>query len=193
MVLQKHSLRIGRMTDNLMNALTKFRVLLIRRQKLRAYADVARLPVFASIISAIHATSRDCYMQTFCIGRVRQDRVQTKAATSRHPLRTMWMIIKAMDQRPALAGIRGLKQRGRLDATIKRIGFVRVAQNNLPDLFQGGISTCSGIDGGGWLLHGGPRGGGPFGGNFTRGVPAAAGFFQNVQWGSSEDPLRTHD
>src|SRR2546423_5612057 len=159
MVLQKHSLRIGRMTDNLMNALTKFRVLLIRRQKLRPYADVARLPVFASIISAIHATSRDCYMQTFCIGRIRQDRVQTKATTSRHPLRTMWMIIKALDQRPALAGIRGLKKRGRLDAAIKRIGFVRVAQNNLPDLFQGGISTCSGIDGGVGILHG-CRGGG---------------------------------
>ena len=55
MVLQKESLRLGRMTYDLVHALSKLRILLALGQKLRAHTNVSRFPRFATIFGAIEA------------------------------------------------------------------------------------------------------------------------------------------
>ncbi len=45
------------MTHNLVHALAPFRILLIRRQELRANTLIARLPILAAVVGPIDAAS----------------------------------------------------------------------------------------------------------------------------------------
>jgi hypothetical protein len=49
------------MKRNLVNTLSPFRILLIRRKKLRAHALVSRLPILTAIVCAINAARGNGY------------------------------------------------------------------------------------------------------------------------------------
>src|SRR2546423_7809222 len=79
-MLQKHSIRIRRVIDYFVNALSKFRILLVRRHEPRTNSLVARLPVLPAVLSPIHAASRDGYPHSILIRWIWKNRVQAKSA-----------------------------------------------------------------------------------------------------------------
>src|SRR5688500_20177848 len=77
-VLQKQSLRIRMMADNLVNTLSKLRISMFRRKKLRTHADVTRIPTLAAILGAINTAGRACDVHAILVRRIRQDGLQTQ-------------------------------------------------------------------------------------------------------------------
>src|SRR6266550_4709185 len=64
------------------------------------------------------------------------------------------MIVKTLDKRPTFSCVCRFKQCGRFNSAVQRVGFFRMAQRDLPDLFQGSISVRRGAGGGISVLHG---------------------------------------
>src|SRR5438128_9014963 len=105
MVLQEEAFRNRRMKSELVHALAKLGILLTGRQKLRAHAHVAHVPVLPAIVCAINAGGRNSNVHALRVCRIEKNRMQAKPATTRLPLRTVRMIVKSFNERPGFAGI----------------------------------------------------------------------------------------
>src|SRR5688572_16635315 len=122
------------MTDDLVNTLSELRITMFGRKKIRAYADVSRVPARATVVGAIDASGRDRDVHPVFVRGIRKDGVQTQAAAAGLPLRPVRMIEKTFHQRPARACVVRSKKRGRFDAAEERVRLIRMPLFNLPDL-----------------------------------------------------------
>src|SRR5437867_10943237 len=108
MMLEEHALRLRRMAHDFVDALAPLGILLIGRHESRADSFLARLPSLAAILSSVNTASGDRNPHSLLIRRIGKNRVQTKAAATRHPRRAMRTIEEAAIQRPTLATVRRL-------------------------------------------------------------------------------------
>src|SRR6266404_6731914 len=97
MILEKESLRFTRMADDLMDALAKLGITILRRQKLGSHPHIAGVPRFPAIIGAINASRGNRNMHAFFVFGIRKDCMQAQPSATRLPLRSMRMIVETFD------------------------------------------------------------------------------------------------
>src|SRR6266700_5703556 len=114
------------MTHHLMHALAPFGKLIFGRHEFGTNTFVARLPVPAAVVRAINAAGRDRYEHPLIVRWIGKNSVQAESTAARHPLRAMRMIEQAAFERPRLAGIRRLEERGRFNPAVKCVALMRI-------------------------------------------------------------------
>src|SRR5258706_6983950 len=111
-----------------MHALPVFRILL--RQKFRASAFVRNVPVLAAVFGPENPDRRNTHEHAGRIGRIDDDGMQAKAASTRMPFGSRGMRSQAGNLIPCLAAILAAKESGRGDTRMKYLHFARTAQVN---------------------------------------------------------------
>src|SRR5471030_2499000 len=109
-ILEIETLRIGGITADLVNALTKLRILF--RKKIGAHTPVARLPGSTAIVRAITTCRGDGDDHALLICGMRNDRVQAHSAATGYPLGTMRMFQHAFHGAPVFSAVMRLEEGG---------------------------------------------------------------------------------
>src|SRR5262252_8580528 len=103
MVLQIEPLGTIGMQDNLMYALSKFRILV--RHEHYPEPAVLRRPVISPVICAVNAAGRNGHIHALAVGGVEHNRVQRETSVAGHPAVAVRMIEQTSNQRPGLTRV----------------------------------------------------------------------------------------
>src|SRR2546422_8628815 len=98
-------------------------------------------PCRAAVLSAVHATDAYADHHLFWILRVDRDRVEAHSAEARHPLSARRLVVEALHDRPGLAAVLALEERGRLCARPYHVGRLLVSRLDVPGLGEGAVRS----------------------------------------------------
>src|SRR5665213_24165 len=127
------------MIHHLVYTLSKFRVLVW--QELRADANVASAPVPTAVIGAIESGAGYGDAHAVRIAWIDNDRVETEATTTGLPFRPVGVVVKTLDEAPALTDVARFKKRGGLDSGIDDVRLRLTTGENLPYLNERGVKS----------------------------------------------------
>src|SRR5438309_314347 len=96
-------------------------------------------PRRAAVLSAVHTADADADHHLLRILRVDRDRVKAHPAEPRYPLRAGRLVVEALHDRPRLAAVFALEERGRLGACPDDVWRFLVARLDVPGLREGTV------------------------------------------------------
>src|SRR5665213_378027 len=127
------------MIHHLVYTLPEFRVLVW--QELGTDANVASAPVLTAIVGAIESGAGYGDAHAVRIAWIDNDRVETEAATTGLPFRPVGVVVKTLDEAPALTDVARFKKRGGFDSGIDDVRFRLTTGEYLPDLNERGVES----------------------------------------------------
>src|SRR5439155_9933351 len=95
---------------------------------------VAWHPRRCALLSGVYAADADAALHFLRIRRVDRDRVEAHPAEARHPLRAGRLVVETLHDRPGLAAILALEERGRLGACPDHVRRLGVSRLDVPGL-----------------------------------------------------------
>src|SRR5205814_6718843 len=98
-------------------------------------------PRRAAVLGAVDPADADADHHLLRVLRVDRDRVQAHSAEARHPLRARRLVIEALHDRPRLAAVLALEERGRLDSGPDDVRRFLMSRLDVPGLRERAVRT----------------------------------------------------